>query len=654
MSTNYLNNIYSQFIYISRYARYLDSENRRETWSETIARYFNFYIEYIKENYGYKVTKEERKQLEEAVLSLKVVPSMRGLMTAGPALKRDSMAQFNCAYLPIDSIKAFDEILHTLMCGTGVGFSVETDQVNQLPIVADELHDSDTTIVVDDSRLGWAKALRELISLLYSGHIPRWDISRLRPAGARLKTFGGRSSGPGPLIDLFKFVVALFKRAKGRKLTSTECHDLVCKIAETVIVGGVRRSALISLSDLTDDRMRDAKTGAWWTNHPQRRLSNNSAVYESKPEPGQFIREWLSLYESKSGERGIFSRLAAKKVIDNSNAFRKEFFGEDARFREYHSGIGVNPCSEILLRPYETCNLTEVIVRETDSLEELMKKVELATILGTIQSALDDFKYINKKWQRNVQEERLLGVSLTGIFDHPVLNGNSDRETLIDWLEGLKIVAIRTNIEWAKKLGINSSVAITCVKPSGTTSALTGTSSGIHAAHAPYYIRHVRNDLKDPLTRFMMDVGFPWEQDAYDPSNMCCFKFPIKAAETAVFRKDLSAIAHLELWKIYQQYYCEHKPSITVSVKEHEWLTVGAWVYDNFEWVSGVAFLPSEEDAHSYVQAPFVDATKEEYETLSKEMPVGVEWNDLKEYEKEDSTTNLQILACTGAEGCLL
>jgi ribonucleoside-triphosphate reductase len=541
-----------------------------------------------------------------------------------------------------------------LVHNTGVGFSVESYDVDKLPAVADEFHNTDTTIVVEDSRLGWAKAYRELISLLYGGQIPQWDTSKLRPAGARLKTFGGRSSGPAPLIELFKFTVAMFRRAAGRKLTTIECHDLMCKIAEVVIVGGVRRSALISLSDLSDYHMREAKIGSWWNTAPHRRLSNNSAVYTEKPEMGLFMKEWTSLYESKSGERGIFSRYSARNVINNANDFRRKLFGEACRIREWHDRMGANPCSEILLRPYETCNLTEQIVKATDTEEDLIRKTRLATILGTIQSALDDFKYVNKKWKQNVQDERLLGVSLTGIFDNELTNGKLGNDALKEALYKMKKVAIETNIEWAKKLGINQSVAITCVKPSGTTSALCGTSSGIHPAHNPYYIRYVRNDKKDPVTQFMIDKGFPYEDDAYDPNNMICFKFPMKASETAICRKDYTAIQHLHLWLTYQKHWCEHKPSVTISVKEDEWLKVGAWVYDHFDWVSGVSFLPSDEDAHTYQQAPFTDCNENEYNELVKIMPVDVDWTELKLYEKEDSTTSMQVLACTGSEGCLL
>lgn len=649
---NYIPSLYSQFIYVSRYAKFLHSENRRETWPETVKRYFDFYSEYIKEHNNYELTKDERKELEDAVLNLEVMPSMRGLMTAGPALKRDSMAQYNCAFLPVDSVKSFDEALHTLMNGSGVGFSVESYDVEKLPSVADEFHSTDTTILVEDSRLGWAKAFRELISLLYGGQVPKWDVSKVRPAGSRLKTFGGRASGPEPLVELFEFTIALFRRAAGRKLTTIECHDLMCKIAEIVIVGGVRRAALISFSDLSDHRMREAKVGSWWVNNPHRRLANNSAVYNEKPDTGLFMKEWTSLYESKSGERGIFSRSAAKTVIENANEFRKTYF-PTSRLREFHSRIAGNPCLEILLRPYETCNLTEQIVRPTDTLEDLKRKTRVATILGTIQSALDDFKYVNKKWKQNQQDERLLGVSLTGIYDNELTNGTHGTTSLINALQEMKKVAIQTNIEWAKKLGINQSVAITAVKPSGTTSSLCGTSSGIHPAHNPFYIRHVRNDKKDPVTTFMIEKGVPYEKDAYDPNNMICFKFPMKSSEQAICRKDVTAITHLHLWYYYQRYWCEHKPSITVSVKEDEWMKVGAWVYDNFDWVSGVSFLPADEENHIYTQLPFQDCSEQEYLDLLEKMPKDIDWSELVKYEKEDSTTNSHELACV-AGGCLI
>lgn len=630
--SNYLPSLYQQFIHKSRYARWLWDENRREDWDETITRYFNFFEEHLKESTGYSLTQQERKQLEEAVLSLKVMPSMRCLMTAGEALKRENVSGYNCSYVAVDSPRSFDEILYILMNGTGVGFSVESKFTEQLPIVADDFHPTETTIQVADSKLGWAKALKELIHLLYAGQVPQWDLSKVRPAGAPLKTFGGRASGPGPLEDLFKFCVATFKKAAGRRLTTIECHDIVCKIAEIVVVGGVRRSALISLSDLSDDRMRTAKSGEWWKDNVQRALANNSFVAKERPDVGVFMKEWLSLYESKSGERGIFSREASKK--------QAEKYGR----RDPNHDFGTNPCSEIILRSREFCNLTEVVIRGDDTPETIAKKVELATILGTFQSTLTKFKYLGKKWEENCEEERLLGVSLTGILDNEYTNGKNTTLELSVLLESLRAVAVDTNKVWAAKLGIPQSTAITCVKPSGTVSQLVDSASGIHARHSPYYVRTVRSDKKDPLAKMMIDMGFPYEDDVMKPDHTYVFSFPVKSPENAIYRKDMSAIEQLELWLTYQRHWCEHKPSITVSVKEEEWVDVGAWVWKHFDEMSGVSFLPFSD--HVYRQAPYQDCTKEEYEALLAKMPKNVDWSKLADYEKVDATTGSQELAC--------
>ena len=631
MPTNYLPTSYQEFIHLSRYSRWLPEKKRRETWDETVSRYFDFFKEHLDELHQYKVTDKLRKELEGAVLSTQVMPSMRCLMTAGEALKRENIAGYNCSYVAVDRVHAFDEILYVLMNGTGVGFSVERQYVSQLPTVADEFHMTDTTITVADSKLGWAKALKELIGMLYIGQIPRWDLSKVRPAGAPLKTFGGRASGPEPLESLFNFAVNIFKNAPGRKLSSIECHDLVCKIAEVVVVGGVRRSALISLSNLSDDRMRHAKSGQWWNENGQRALANNSACYTEKPDIGIFMDEWKALYESKSGERGIFNRESANKQADKNG--RRTVEGHE---------FGTNPCSEIILRSREFCNLSEVVVRVSDTPKSLLEKVRLATILGTFQSTLVNFKYVSSQWRKNCEEERLLGVSLTGIMDCPYTNGK--KPGLNKLLDELREVAVKTNKEFAEKIGINQSVAVTCVKPSGTVSQLVDAASGIHARHNPYYIRTVRGDKKDPLTKMMVDQGFPVEDDAMNPSHTSVFSFPMKVDQSAVFRTDLNAIEQLELWLTYQKHWCEHKPSVTISVKEHEWLEVGAWVYENFDWMSGVSFLPFSE--HTYKQAPYQDCTKQEYEFLVDKMPKTVEWSKLSEYEITDMTIGAQELAC--------
>ena len=634
--SNYLPTPYQQFIHKSRYARWLPEQNRRENWEETVSRYFNFFEEYLAENNNYKLDVSTRKTLEESVLSLKTMPSMRCLMTAGEALKRENVAGYNCSYVAVDSIRSFDEILYILMNGTGVGFSVEQKYVEKLPVINEDFHDTDTTIQVADSKLGWAKALKELVHLLYAGQVPRWDLSLVRAAGAPLKTFGGRASGPAPLDDLFKFSVATFKKAAGRRLSSIECHDIVCKIAEIVVVGGVRRSALISLSDLSDDRMRLAKSGDWWKENVQRALANNSFVAKEKPDVGIFMREWLSLYESRSGERGIFSRSAAQA--------QAEKYGR----RDPDHDFGTNPCSEIILRSREFCNLTEVVVRGDDTLNTLKEKVRLATILGTFQSTLTKFKYLTKKWQENCEEERLLGVSLTGILDNEFTNGKAGN--LEKTLEALREVALETNKEWAAKLGIPVSAAITCVKPSGTVSQLVDSASGIHARHSPYYVRTVRADKKDPLAKMMLDMGFPVEDDVTKPQHTYVFSFPVKSPDHAIYRNDMTAIEQLELWLKYQRHWCEHKPSITVSVKEEEWPEVGAWVYNHFDEMSGVSFLPFSD--HVYKQAPYQDCTKEEYEVLLAKMPKNVDWEKLAIYEKQDATTGTQELACSAAGGC--
>ena len=623
---------YQQFIHQSRYARWQEDKHRRETWEETVKRYFVFFEQHL----GNKA-KKDRKELEEAVLNLQIMPSMRALMTAGEALHRDNVAGYNCAYLAVNEKKAFDECLFILMCGTGVGFSVERREVEKLPMVAEELFDTDTTIVVADSKIGWAKAYKELISMLYAGQIPKWDMSKIRKAGERLKTFGGRASGPVPLENLFRFTIETFKGAKGRKLSSIECHDLMCKIAEIVVVGGVRRSALISLSNLTDERMRKAKSGQWWLDNNQRALSNNSVVYTERPDVNIFLKEWMSLIESKSGERGIFNRVAAKKQVEKLG---------DRRDNNYN--FGTNPCSEIILRDAEFCNLTEVVIRPEDTPATLAEKVRLAAILGTWQATLTNFRYLSKSWQNNCEEEALLGVSLTGIMDNKYTNGTyKDKDfTLASTLEYLKGIAVETNKTTAKYLGINPSAAITCVKPSGTVSQLVDAASGIHARHAPFYIRTVRGDKKDPLCQFMVEKGIPHESDVTKPEHTWVFSFPIKTSRTAICRHDNTAIEQLEFWKLYQLHWCEHKPSVTITVKEEEWIEVGAWVYKNFDMISGISFLPHTD--HSYQQAPYQDCTEAEYKEMLKKMPNGIDWNEMSKYEQEDHTRGSQEYACTG------
>lgn len=615
---------YEEFIYKSRYARWLEKEKRRENWDETVTRLVEYYD---KQTNFSNIDLDAYPEIYDAIYRLEVMPSMRALMSAGPALDRCNVAAYNCAYLTVDSPRSFDEAMYILLCGTGVGYSVEKQYVDRLPRISEQFEHTDTTIRVADSKEGWAKSLRELITLLIAGQIPKWDTGGVRPAGARLKTFGGRASGPLPLIDLFNFCVAIFSGAAGRRLTSIECHDVMCKIADVVVVGGVRRSAMISLSDVTDDRMRDAKTGEWWNGFGYRRLANNSAVYEHrKPDTALFLKEWKALYDSKSGERGFFSRYAVQRIAARNGRRNPDF------------NFGTNPCSEIILRPFQFCNLTEVVVRSRDTLDDLKQKVKVATILGTIQSTLTNFKYLRKIWADNCNEERLLGVSLTGVCDNVDLLTKEN-------LNELRDVAIATNKEWAERLGIPVAAAITCVKPSGTVSQLVNSASGLHSRFAPYYIRTVRADNKDPITSFLKDSGVPFEQDVMNVSNTV-FSFPIASPSNSVGRDDQTAIGALDLWKQFQDEWCEHKPSVTINVREHEWMGVGAWVYENFDTMSGVSFLPY--DGGSYKQAPYQEITKDEYDAWKAKMPPSIDWTKLEQYEQEDNTTGSQELSCTG------
>ena len=622
---NMLPTDYQSFIHKSRYARWLDDKGRRETWGETVGRYMDNLVKPVAGDDTYI------KDIEEAILNLEVMPSMRALMTAGKAFNRDNTAGYNCSYMPVDDVKSFDEAMFILLCGTGVGFSVERQFISKLPSVP-EVSSEGELIVVKDSKEGWAKALRKVIADLYKGENPSWDVSLVRPAGAKLKVFGGRASGPAPLIDLFEFVVRKFKGAEGRQLSSIECHDIMCKIGEVVVVGGVRRSAMISLSNLSDDRMRHAKSGSWWENDPQRALANNSVSYTEKPDSLSFMREWMSLVESGSGERGVFNRQASKKQAAKNGR------------RDPNYDFGTNPCSEIILRPYQFCNLTECVVRATDTLETLERKVRIATILGTIQSTHTKFPYLRKVWQKNTEEERLLGVSLTGIMDNPLMT--TKNKGLEKTLEHLKSIAVATNAEWAERLGIPVATAITCVKPSGTVSQLVDSASGIHARHSAYYIRTVRGDNKDPLTQFMSDQGIPNEPDVMKPDMTTVFSFPMKSPSGAVITADMTAIQQLEMWLAYQRSWCEHKPSVTINVKSEEWLEVGAFVYKHFDEMSGVSFLPFNE--HTYQQAPYQDCDKDAYEETLGKMPSSIDWGKLSDYEVEDNTAGSQTLACSG------
>ena len=627
---------YQTFIHLSRYSRWMDEENRRETWEETVTRLINYFKYHVETKLEVTLNSKDEnvwKEIYNGIINLEVMPSMRALMSAGPALERENIAGYNCSYITIDSPRSFDEVLYILMNGTGVGFSVERQYINNLPTIPDiNFEETEDVISVADSKEGWARAFKDLISYLYSGRIPQINYDKVRPAGSRLKIFGGRASGPEPLSDLFQFTINKFRNAKGRKLTSLECHDLVCKTGEVVVVGGVRRSALISLSNVSDDRIRAAKKGQWWETNPERSLANNSAVYADKPDTNTFMKEWSSLYESKSGERGIFNRQSAQMKAKSS-----------AR-RNWEVDFGTNPCSEIILRPNQFCNLTEVVCRVDDNTKELERKIRIATILGTIQATMTDFGYLRKRWQNNTEEERLLGVSLTGIMDCRILN-NFHGKLQPSTLQNLKNYSVKVNKEWASKFGIPQSTAITCVKPSGTVSQLVDSASGIHARHSAHYIRTVRGDNNDPLTRFMINAGIPNEPDVMQPDHTTVFSFPIKSPLNAINRNSLSAIEQLEFWKLYAENWCEHKPSVTISVKEEEWVTVGSWCWENFEHLSGVSFLPYSD--HSYKQAPYQDINATQYRKLLKEFPKEINWSELTEWEKEDNTKGTQQLACT-------
>jgi len=623
---NYLPTDYQSFIHTSRYARWLEDEGRRESWGETVQRYIENVVSKLPE-----VDTETVHEISQSIFGLEVMPSMRAMMTAGPAADRDNTCMYNCSYLPVDDPKSFDEAMFILLCGTGVGFSVERQFISKLPEIP-ELFNSDTTVVVKDSKEGWAKALRQVLALLWAGEIPKWDVSLVRPAGAKLKTFGGRASGPAPLVELFNFVITTFKNSQGRKLSSIECHDIMCKIGEVVVVGGVRRSAMISLSNLSDDRMRHAKSGAWWENDPQRALANNSVSYTEKPDAVSFMREWMALVESGSGERGVFNRQASKKQAEKNGR------------RDPNYEFGTNPCSEIILRPNQFCNLTEVVIRATDSLKDLERKVRMATILGTIQSTYTKFPYLRKVWSRNTEEERLLGVSLTGIMDNPLMTlKNKGLEKTLEHLRG---IAVSTNAEWADRLNIPVAAAITCIKPSGTVSQLVDSASGIHARHSPYYIRTVRGDNKDPLTQFMIDQRIPSEPCVMKPDQTTVFSFPVQSPKGSVVTKDMTAIEQLEIWLAYQRHFCEHKPSVTINVRKDEWFEVGAFVYKHFDEMSGVSFLPYNE--HTYQQAPYQDIGKHDYKTLLSCMPDTIDWTKLASYESEDNTVAMQTMACSG------
>lgn len=626
----YIDDVYQQFIHLSRYARWRDDLGRRESWSETVERYVDYMAEKVSRDTDFEVTDVLKEDLRESILNRDVLPSMRALMTAGPALERENIAGYNCSYLAVDHPRSFDEALYILMNGTGVGYSVEQQDVTQLPSIPMRNDEDIVMFTVPDSKRGWAEALKHVLDCLYEGRMPAWDLSQIREAGARLKTFGGRASGPEPLNDLLRFVMRVFYFAQGRKLTPLEAHEIMCKIGEVVVVGGVRRSALICLTDLDDLEMRDAKNGKFWETKPHLSLANISAVYDKKPSRYDFDKEFDALVASGSGERGIFSRYGAKAAAKEIN-------------RKAGPLKGTNPCGEIVLRNNQFCNLSTVVVRPEDTLEELKEKVVRAAYLGTFQATLTNFDYLRPIWKENTEEERLLGVSLSGLFGHPVLSGRKGMEMLEEWLFEMRMAAKFANIYLSGLLGINPAAAVTCIKPEGTTSQLVGVSSGSHPWFAEQYIRNVRGDVKDPLSQFLSAVGIPSETDIISDQNLV-FSFPIAAPEGALTREDLTAVEHLELWAAYREHWTDHNPSVTINVRDNEWDEVREWVWENFDKITGVSFLPY--DDHVYEQAPYVPVSDKEFEDLQAKMPEHIDWSELSFFEATDETNGSQELSC--------
>jgi ribonucleoside-diphosphate reductase alpha chain len=635
--------LYQQVIFKTRYARWVEEEGRRENWDETVKRYCDYFEDHLKEKHSHKIPRKVLKEVYDSIYNLEVMPSMRTLMTSGKALESAEVANYNCAFLVVDAVRAFSEHMYVLMCGAGSGFSVERRFTEKLPEVPEELHPSDTTIIVADSRKGWCAAYNQYLNLLFAGNIAKVNVDKVRKEGTRLKTFGGYASGPGPLLDLFKHTEEIFRGAQGRQLRPIEVFSIMCYIAQIVVVGGVRRSATIALFDKDDIEMRTAKSG-YWFNDPKRKhyaMANISAVFETKPAAAEFMDIWRDLVASKAGEPGILNR---KALWEGAEAIGRATRYEDGSRIPY----GVNPCSEIVLQPYSFCNLTGAAIRPEDTLEDIKKKVRVATIIGTWQATVTDFDYLRKVWQSNVEDERLLGVCLAGIMDHPVLSQTTEESAR--WENELRELAWEVNKSIAEDIGINTTASVTAIKPAGNSGELYDVASGIHPRYAPYYIRSIRQSNGDPMTEFLKATGIPHEVSVQNARDSI-FYFPVKSPEGAICAKDRTAIQQLEHWLHMKRNYATHTISATVYVREHEWIAVGAWVYDNFNEVTGLSFLPY--DDHIYQQAPYTPCSAEDYEKARGKMPEEIDWSLLKHFEQSDSTTVSQEFACTGGSCAL-
>ncbi len=627
-SKQYFHNDLAEFVYYRTYSRWVEAEDRRETWIETVDRYMSFMAENLKD----KLSEKEYTEIRNFILEHKSVPSMRLLQFAGKAARTTNVCAYNCSFIAPTLLQDFGEIAYILMCGTGVGFSVEYQTVETLPQIKRQTGTMLTDYIIEDSKEGWADAIVYGMQTWYDGKDVRFDYSKIRPAGSRLKTMGGRASGPGPLRDLMDFMRNRILARQGRRLKTIDVHDVICKIGEVVVAGGVRRSALISLSDLDDQEMRNSKIGTFYYHSPQRSMANNSAIYNSKPTPEEFMEEWLALMKSGTGERGIFNRGSLR---DQLPARRVELVDEGLNI------MGTNPCGEIILQSKQFCNLTEVIARPEDTEATLMEKIRVATILGTYQATLTNFPYLSKDWQQNCRTERLLGVSITGQWDCPAV-----RESAM--LQKLKTKAQEVNQEYAKRFGINPSTCITCVKPSGNTSQTTDSSSGLHPRYSPYYLRRVRISATDPLFHMLRDQKVPYYPEVgqtMENATTFVVEFPIKSPDGAICRNDITALEQLEYWKNVKESYTEHNPSVTVYVGEQEWFEVGNWVYKNWDIVGGISFLPRSN--HAYALAPYQEITKEEYEAARANFPQ-LDFSDLVLYEKSDETENKREIACAG------
>ena len=625
-SKKYFKNPLGEFIYYRTYSRWIDDEGRRETWVETVDRYINF----MRENLGKRLSDKEYSEVRQAILSHEAMPSMRLLQFAGKAARTTNVCAYNCSFIAPTKLEDFAEIMYISMCGTGAGFSVESQYIQQLPVIKRQSGKLRHVHVIDDSKEGWCDALTLGLKTWYAGEDVQFDYSRLRPAGARLKTMGGKSSGPDPLRELLTFARATVLKRQGRRLTNLDAHDIICKIGEIVVAGGVRRSALISLSDLDDVEMRDAKKGQFYITEPQRSLANNSAVYNEKPGAEEFMREWLALMESHSGERGIFNRGGLRETFPERRTKMLE---------ERIDTIGTNPCGEILLQPKQFCNLSEIVARAEDTPGSLMRKMKIATLLGTYQSTLTNFPYLSREWKEHCEEERLLGVSITGQWDSPAVRKP-------EMLKKLRDAAVVYNREYAKRFTVSPSTCITCTKPSGTLSQMVDCASGMHPRHAPYYIRRVRIASTDALFQMLRDQGVPYHPEVgqnMETATTFVIDFPVKAPDAAIFRDQVPALELLEYWKDVKENYTEHNPSVTISVGDDEWLKTGNWVYENWKIVGGLSFLPRSN--HVYKLAPYEEIDEKAYHELLERF-AHVDFSKIVTYEREDGTENKRELAC--------